>query len=134
MITPEVLEALRNGEEVQVAKLDGWETLRFAEAYVYRIKVKGQISPGFQIFQGELLNLLTDRIWRIKPETMGFQEAVARMKLGARMRREGWGPDRIKPMKMSLTGCLHLCPPEVGDDSLTDFDYMGNDWYEVGGE
>ena len=47
---------------------------------------------------------------------------------------EGWGYSRTKPMRMSPTGCLHLCPPEVGDDSLTDLDYQGNDWYEVSGE
>lgn len=134
MITPEVLEALRNGEEVQVAKLDGWETLQFAEAYVYRIKAEGKICPGFQIFQGELLKLLADRVWRIKPETMGFQEAVARMKLGARMRREGWGPDRIKPMFAHHNGWLIHTSPEAEDPSLTVADYMASDWYEVGGE
>jgi hypothetical protein len=134
MITPEVLEALRNGKEVQVAKLDGWETLQFAEAYVYRIKVAGQISPGFQIFQGELLNLLTDRIWRIKPVTMNFLGAVARMKQGVRMRREGWGHSRMKPMTAFATGSICHCSPEAEDPDLKLEDYEANDWYEVSGE
>lgn len=131
MITPEVLEALRNGEEVQVAKLDGWDTIVLDDM---SIGITSPERPWVNISTPVLLKYMVNRVWRIKPETMNFLEAVARMKQGAKMRREGWGHSRTKPMRMSPTGCLHLCPPEVGDDSLTDLDYTGNDWYEVSGE
>lgn len=131
MITPEVLEALANEEEVQMATLTGWETIQLEGNTFGRSTPE---RPWVTLSATMMMGMFKDRIWRIKPETMNFLEAVARMKNGARMRREGWGHSRTKPMRMSPTGCLHLCPPEVGDDSLTDLDYTGNDWYEVSGE
>lgn len=131
MITPEVLEALRNGEEVQVASLKGWETV---ELEGVTVGITSPERPWSKVGVNQLLEMLAIRVWRIKPVTMNFLGAVAMMKKGAKMRREGWGPDRMKPMALFVTGSVGHCSPEAEDRDLKLEDYEANDWYEVGGE
>lgn len=132
MITPDVLEALRNGEEVQIATLDGWETCQLVRGTISKPATDDLTKPPMSHMM--VLELLLRRVWRIKPELMNFLEAVAKMKKGAKMRREGWGPNRAKPMALFPTGSVRHCSPEIEDCDLKLEDYEANDWYEVGGE